>query len=510
MYLLLILGGALVAFALAWLSSAVITAVFSPLRYLPGPFWARFTRLWYVKRVYEGHFEHDNIQLHRRYGRVVRIAPNMYSIDAPEAVGTVYGIASKMPKSDWYEGWKHPSPDRWTLFPDRDIQRHAETRRRFQGLYSMSSLVSYEGYVNECTDILQRRLSEFARHGSIIDMTHWFQCYAFDVIGNITYSKRFGFLGRGDDVDGIMRALHGSMIYSTLVGILPALHKYLYHAMNKLNVGGAVGRTYLMKFVSERIQQRRSERGQYADKSVSLDENAPQDFLEKLMVQNEDNPQKVTSYHLFMMGLSNIIAGADTTAISLSAVLYHLIRNPDSLQKLRDEVQQRFSEGLFDGTHLTFKQSQEMPYLQAVIKEALRLHAATGLPLWRVVTDGGLELDGHFFPPGSVIGLNTWVAHYNEDVFGPDARQFRPERWIETDDNGPDIKAMNAYYLPFGLGSRTCLGRHISFLEMSKLIPLLVRNFDFELVGRRAAWKTENYWFVKPTDFFVRVVDRKS
>src|SRR6185312_7311320 len=134
--------------------------------------------------------------------------------------------------------------------------------------------------------------------------------------------------------------------------------------------------------------------------------------------QNEDNPQKVTSYHLFMMGLSNIIAGADTTAISLSAVLYHLIRNPDSLQKLRDEVQQRFSEVVFDGTHLTFKQSQEMPYLQAVIKEALRLHAATGLPLWRVVTDGGLELDGHFFPPGSVIGLNTWVAHYNEDVFG--------------------------------------------------------------------------------------------
>lgn len=54
------------------------------------------------------------------------------------------------------------------------------------------------------------------------------------------------------------------------------------------------------------------------------------------------------------------------------------------------------------------------------------------------------------------------------------------------------------------------MGRHISFLEMSKLIPLLVRNFDFELVGRRDAWKTENYWFVKPTDFFVRVVDRKS
>jgi cytochrome P450 len=375
----------------------------------------------------------------------------MYSIDAPDAVNTIYAISSKMPKSDWYEGWKHPSPDRWTLFPDRDIRRHAETRKRFQGLYSMSSLVSYESYVNECTGILQKRLSEFAEHSSTIDMTHWFQCYAFDVIGNITYSKRFGFLDRGDDVDGIIKALHGSMIYSTLIGIFPALHKYIYPVMNKLSIGGAAGRTYLMNFVGERVQQRKAERGQYADKSVSLDENAPQDFLEKLMVQNEDNPQKVTAYHIFMMGLSNIIAGADTTAISLSAVLYYLVRYPDTMQKLRNEVEQYVADGRADKEHLTFKQSQEMPYLQAVIKEALRLHSATGLPLWRVVTEGGLEVDGHFFPPGAVVGLNTWVAHYNEDVFGPDAKQFRPERWIEASDNQANLKAMNAYYLPVSI-----------------------------------------------------------
>jgi hypothetical protein len=183
------LAGASVAFALACVFAAITPAIFSPLRSVPGPFWARFSRFWYFKRVYHGNFEHDNIELHRRYGRVVRVAPNMYSINAPDAVSTIYGIASKMPKSDWYEGWKHPSPDRWTLFPDRNIKRHAETRRRFQGLYSMSSLISYENYVNECTDILQQRLSEFAKHSSIIDMTHWLQCYAFDVIGYITYSK---------------------------------------------------------------------------------------------------------------------------------------------------------------------------------------------------------------------------------------------------------------------------------------------------------------------------------
>lgn len=62
----------------------------------------------------------------------------------------------------------------------------------------------------------------------------------------------------------------------------------------------------------------------------------------------------------------------------------------------------------------------------------------------------------------------------------------------------------------FGLGSRTCIGRHISFLEMSKLIPLVVRKFDFELEHPEREWNTVNYWFVKPTDFRVKVTVRKQ
>ena len=69
---------------------------------------------------------------------------------------------------------------------------------------------------------------------------------------------------------------------------------------------------------------------------------------------------------------------------------------------------------------------------------------------------------------------------------------------------------MNAYYMPFGLGSRTCLGRHISELEISKLIPRLVRDFDFELEKPEKEWKTENYWFVKPTDFTIRIKAAKK
>ncbi len=146
----------------------------SPLRSVPGPFLARFTRLWYFNRVEKGRFEHENIALHRKYGPVVRVAPDMYSLDDPSIIKTVYGIGSKFSKSDWYEGWKHPSPDRWTLFPDRDIKRHAETRKRFQAMYSLSSLVGYEGYVDDCTKIFADRLRGFAESGKVVDMGHWF------------------------------------------------------------------------------------------------------------------------------------------------------------------------------------------------------------------------------------------------------------------------------------------------------------------------------------------------
>jgi len=497
---------------------------FSSGRAVPGPKASRFSRLWFFSKVREGSFHHENIALHEKHGPVVRVAPGYYSIAAPDK--TIYGIGSKFPKGDWYQGWKHPSPERWSLFPDQDSKRHAETRKRFQGLYSMSSLLSYEPYVDECIDIFLSKLGHFARSGTSIDLVHWFQCYAFDVIGEITYSERFGFLDNGDDVAGTMAALEKTMVYSTLVGIFPRLHPFIYAVMEKIPGSGAAGRTYLMSFVQRKINERgdAKQRGVYVQPRVSEDGATPQDFLEKLTEAQQQNPDKVTPYHIFMMGLSNIIAGADTTAISLSAVLYHLITTPGALSNLREEIEEH---GLGD-RRTTFKASQEMPYLQAVLKEALRMHPATGLPLWRVVPQGGVQIGEHWLPPGSNVGVNSWVAHYDKNVFGADAHIFRPERWLEAKGEGGDrLKNMEASFMPvsrplcicrlqpdhvlqFGLGSRTCLGRHISTLEMSKLVPEIVKNFDLTLGMRKDEWKTINYWFVKPEKLPVTVSCRNT
>ncbi|KPI43279.1 Pisatin demethylase [Cyphellophora attinorum] len=351
-------------------------------------------------------------------------------------------------------------------------------------------------------------MDEFALSGQTIDLAHWLNCYAFDVIGNITYSRRFGFLDEGEDIGGIMAALKKIGRYGSLVGIYNKLHPWLYALNEKIPGSGAAGRTYLMTFTRARIAERMEARRKTSYKAPveSMDEESdvPRDFLDKLADRNQQDPSKITPYDIFATGMSNIIAGADTTAISLASTMYHLITTPRVLLKLREEVAQHRGET----GRLSFKQTQDMPYLQLVIKEALRMHPAVGLPLWRVVPAGGAEVAGQFFPAGTRVGVNSWVTQYDAEVYGPDVYEFKPERWEEKDTE--KLQRMEANWIPFGLGSRTCLGRHISFLEMSKLIPGVVANFNYTMTMPKEQWKGNNFWFVKPEKLSVQVSKIKS
>ncbi|EQB54280.1 hypothetical protein CGLO_05904 [Colletotrichum gloeosporioides Cg-14] len=132
-----------------------------------------------------------------------------------------------------------------------------------------------------------------------------------------------------------------------------------------------------------------------------------------------------------------MVAGSDTKGISISAILCNLLKNPDTMVKLREELADFTSRGELSHSP-TFKESQKMPYLQAVIKEALRVHPAVGLPLERIVPAGGVTIAGRFFPAGSVVGTNGWVQHRNTALFGEDADSFNPDRWlIETRRGSP-------------------------------------------------------------------------
>ncbi|KAL2066183.1 hypothetical protein VTL71DRAFT_2254 [Oculimacula yallundae] len=479
----------------------VLAPLLSPQRSIPGPFLARFTRLWYFSQIYKGDFERQNISLHEQYGPIVRVAPDEYSINDVEAARTIYGLAKGFIKAPWYWAWMPPDPTKASLFSDRDPHRHSLQRRKFSSLYSMSALLGYEPFVNNCTSLLTQRFSELAQTPTVIDMQHWLQCYAFDVIGEITFANRFGFLDCGEDTEGVFKAIDTRGDYSTFVGIFPWIHRILYPMLPKTG-----GHGYVFNYTLRQIEDR-----QRALRDVkNADREGPPDIMTKILLAHEENPEKMTKMDLITMCQSNIGAGSDTTAITLSSIFYHLLRYPATYRKLQEEIDTAAKEGNISDP-VTFKEAQnELPYLQAVIKEALRIHPATGLPMQRIVPAEGTTIAGVFIPGGASVGINSWVAHRNQSVFGRDAEEWRPERWLEFEEQGRGGE-VERYMLAFGMGSRTCIGKNISLLEMSKLVPQLVRNFDFVLDEEcRGDLKCLNRWFVKQQNFRARVMARKS
>ncbi|CZR62536.1 related to pisatin demethylase cytochrome P450 [Phialocephala subalpina] len=478
----------------------VLPAILSPLRSVPGPPLARFSRLWYLKHVWNGRFEQVNIELHRRFGSIVRIAPNEYSIDDAEAVKIIYGHGASFVKAPWYFASGNPDPHNKDLFTDRDPKTHSQNRKKVAALYSMTNLTSMESQVHECSRILAERFSQRARSqiDQFIDIQHWFQCFAFDTIGLITLNKRFGFLDEGKDKWGLLEALHAYLQYLAHVGIFAEFHPFLFRMFQKIgSSGGSALRDFTTKQVMERLDQLKLGKLE--------EEGSGQDFLTKTLRMHNEKPEEFTMAAVFGTCLTNIGAGSDTTSVSLAGIFYHLIKTPETMSKLTAEINQAITSSKLSSPP-TFAETQSLQYLQACIKEGLRMHPATGLPLARVVPEQGATIAGQYFPGGTIVGVNAWVAHSNTFVFGSDARTFRPERWLESPERS---SFMGRYFMSFGSGSRTCIGKNISLMEISLVIPELIRNFAFTLVSPDQPLETENRWFVKQKNFFCRVALRK-
>lgn len=148
-----------------------------PLSKIPGPFWARLSRLWMVQHARKGDMHTTMIALHKKHGHLVRTAPNEVSISDPAALKTIYGAGSKFWKSDWYSVWQgHLVFD---LFGERNEKIHGKQRRLVSNIYSLDQLKKMESYVDSTLDLFLKRLGEVGKGGKGVDMGKWAQMFAF-------------------------------------------------------------------------------------------------------------------------------------------------------------------------------------------------------------------------------------------------------------------------------------------------------------------------------------------
>lgn len=165
-----------------------------------------------------------------------------------------------------------------------------------------------------------------------------------------------------------------------------------------------------MAYLHSFAKQALAERAQRSEEEKSLSEEKSQggdvlesDYLGTFLAKARRYPDTFTvddaSYHM----MSNLLAGGESTGISVSAAIYFLCKNPQSLEKLRHEIK-GLKTGSLDMKYINLKDASNCQYLQAVIKETVRMFPAVGINMTRVVPEGGLTLAGRFFP-GNVCDL---------------------------------------------------------------------------------------------------------
>jgi hypothetical protein len=163
------------------------------------------------------------------------------------------------------------------------------------------------------------------------------QCYAFDVIGLITVSRRFGLLDKGEDKSGVLNALHQYLRYCATVGVY-SVHSWIFKPVMML---GASGFAHMINFTARQIPEQKGSSGK-------------DDFLSRVLAMNKENPENFTDLDVFITCITNIGAGSDTTSISLTSILYHLIKEPRCFEKV-----QSFLDSLILNSFLTSEVSCE-------------------------------------------------------------------------------------------------------------------------------------------------------
>lgn len=227
------------------------------------------------------------------------------------------------------------------------------------------------------------------------------------------------------------------------------------------------------------------------------------DFMSEILKHNGEKGAELSRQEITNNSVVMITAGSETTATLLSGVTYCLLKNPDVMQKLKDEVRGKWKH--YDD--ITLEQVNNTPYLIAVLQEALRFFPPVPTGFERQVGQGGEMVSGHFLPEGTAVCVSQWPLGHSERNFR-DANSFIPERWM-GDAKFADDKRSGLQ--PFSFGPRNCLGKvrhltdrlrlrfsiklradnilqNLAYAEMRIILAKMIWSFDMELDPKSASW----------------------
>ncbi|KAI4147638.1 MAG: hypothetical protein LQ340_005464 [Diploschistes diacapsis] len=485
-YAVVTLGLGVLFFRAAW------NAYYGPAAHVPGPWYTRWTELpvkyyWVTgQRVKYVH------ALHQKYGPVVRVRPTEVSIVDLQATREIHRMSTPFVKAAWY---LKITGGNVNLFSIQDPKKHSARRRLLASPLSDSSLKNVEPTVNDNVSKTMDGIGKEIKMEGSADILKWFTFMATDVIGELCFAESFRMLDHAQP-NQYFRDLQTVALASALRSELGKL-VYIFGFL------GIEPFSQALYSVGRIIEYSRQSFARY-EQHVVMNPTNPKPTLFTKMLQKVEGEESLPRDDLIREGQAYIVAGSDTTALTSTYFVYAVTRHPEVREKLIAELSTLPS-------NFGWEEIRYLPYLNKCIDETLRLHGVASSALPRIVPSGGARLAGYGkftspsflttqlqltlgpeFPSGFIVSTQAYSLHRNPSIF-VDPLRFNPDRW----DN--PTQEMKHSFMPFGIGTRNCIGQHLARDEMRMAMALFFRSYpNARVLSSDEEMEPMSYFLVQP------------
>ncbi|KAK8010744.1 Cytochrome P450 [Apiospora arundinis] len=483
-----LLAGALLSL---WLVSATVS--WRRLRHVPGPPFASVSWLWSPYKVVRGRgVDHQYLM---KYGSVVRTGPNQVVVDDPDALRQVNGARSLAHRDTWYLSLKIDAAQD-TTFSSLQIGPHDRLKAKVAPAYSgRDGGVDFEAGVDRTTryllDTIRRRyLSKGGDDLVKVDFSHLVRHFTLDLITDVGYGQRFGFLDGKDEEYRYIDSVEQLLVGAGALAETPPLRRFFISPItaslfapkptDTYGVGRILGiaRQIILECYGDDVKDRQDMIGAFKRSGMNQQETLAESFIQ-------------------------ILAGSDTTAIVIRTTLLHVMTSPKVYQRLKQDIE---ASGVDKSSPISNEKAKGLPYFQAVMWEGLRMRPPLIYGAYKVLPPGGATLCGVPLPGGTVVGANYAAMVRRPDIFGRDADVFRPERFLEGDEEARK-QMVRTVELLFGFGRWQCAGKSLAMIELNKVLFELLGAFDFQIVYPGKAWEEKSTTMSIQSKMWVKITE---
>ncbi|KAJ2236198.1 hypothetical protein IWW45_001977 [Coemansia sp. RSA 485] len=462
LYLLALLSALLVHV----LYKIYVALYISPLRRIPGSLLSRIS--WARLKIYvaAGKMSYLGKQDYARYGDIFVCAPNAVSISNPADIRALLNNPA-VPKAHYYNILRFTGIDNTVSTQDMDL---ANSRRRQIGPYfnptylaKMEKTIMQRGILS-IKDKWDRLIAQSDDGAAEVNYSHDFLFSSFDTIGTLIYGRQIKELQTNDAATA--RWIDTTVTYLGMRSMLQLLPRF---PLSLIEWPWEKRYKTLSVYIDESINARREHLAGLAEGNGEV--KKPTDLLQAF-IDAEDPESKVRMSHLQIHGecVLMMLAGADTIAHTVAWTVHLLTLYPVHYRRAAAEVRSRFAIG-----HLiSYSECRaQLPFVEACLYESLRLAPVTGGMLPRMSPKGGVVIQGHFIPEGTMIFVNFASANHHSGSWDHPFL-FDPTRFLGDSEARHNV-------LTFSSGKRICPGRHLAWWEMLTVLANILKDYDWKL-----------------------------